>query len=231
MSLALDFLSFVFIPLLALFVVYFGKHLHKHETLYYIVVAIITTAAGIFAVYAQVEGIDLASSSPIFYAVLFQGHATFAFFVLVMFAGAFKNKSKPKKVLFSVRRELAILGFLFLIPHTVLLVWLALSNFNPTGTLAFLIMIPLFVTSFRSVKKKMHPKAWFKLHKLAYWAYALIFLHLASITIIFNLLGYESTLELILGFIRFLLYTAIFIVYTVMKVRKTPRKKVTPASA
>ncbi len=216
MQYILDILGIILLIPLSLFVIYGGKHLHKNENMYYIVVGILTTILGILAIVAQVVDYDIQSNSAVLYALFFQGHATLPFFILVMFGGAFKKRSKAQITLMKVRRELAILGFLFLIPHAFYLVWLALTNLNPTGTIAFLIMLPLFITSFTEIRKKMHPKQWKSLHKWAYLAYAMIYLHLISITVIFNLMN-NSGNDLIWGFIRAGIYTLIFGYYTFLK--------------
>ncbi len=224
---ALSFLGLVLIIPLTFVVWRFGTHVHKHESKYYVVVGLFAFIVGVYAIVLQAISLDFKAEHPVWYAVLYQGHLTFPFFILVMFAGALKPKSKPKITLMKVRRELAIIGFLFLIPHAIYLVWLALSNLNPTGTLSFLIMLPLFITSFTQIRKKMHPTAWRKLHKWAYPAYALIYLHLASITLVFNILWFQAgdidALGYALGYVRFALYTVIFGVYTILKLthRKT----------
>ena len=218
MDYILDILGIILLIPLILFVIYAGKHLHKNENTYYIIIGIFAFLTGVTAIIAQIVAYDLKQETPMIYALFFQGHSTLPFFILVMFAGAFKKRSKPKLTLMKVRRELAIIGFLFLIPHAILLVWLALTNLNPTGTLAFLIMLPLFITSFPKIRKKFAPKQWKKLHKWAYVSYALIYLHLASITIIFNLMNNTGS-DLVYGFIRFGIYTAIFGYYTFLKLK------------
>ena len=95
-----------------------------------------------------------------------------------MLGGAFKHKSKAKIALMRVRRELAILGFLFLLPHAVLRGSLALTGFNFTGLIAFWIIVPLVITSWPSVRKKMSPKRWKEVHKFAYIVYVMIYVHL-----------------------------------------------------
>ena len=213
----LGLLSFILIAPFAYIVYRYGRSIHKHEERFYVVTAIFAVLLTIAAIFAQVFDRNLAVESPVIYALFFQGHTAFALYVLVMFAGAFKHKSKPKTTLMMVRRELAIIGFILLVPHVVLLIWTALTNYNPTGTIAFLIMIPLFITSFKHIRKKMKPLQWKKLHRLAYAAYAVIYLHVASITVIFNLLFSETTADLIFGFVRFTLYTIIFGFYTYLK--------------
>ncbi len=215
---------FLLIPL-ALFTVKGGKHLHKNEYKYYWGVGILMSIATIVAILAQFDVLmtmEDIQGIPFVYQAIFQGHMTFAFFMLVMFAGAFKKKSKPKIMLMRVRRENAIIGFMFLVPHAAFLLITALSALNPTGTIAFLIMIPLFITSFPKIRKKMHPLQWRKLHKWAYAAYAMIFIHLASI----NTIAQEDSLR----FVRLGIYTVIFGVYTYLKFKNyilavPPQKK------
>jgi len=223
MDALLSFTTLIILVPLTLFVVLKGKHLHKNEYKYYWGVGILMCIATIVAILAQL-GIGLTRETiegiPFIYQTVFQGHMTFAFFILVMFAGAFKQKSKPKIMLMRVRRENAILGFMFLVPHAAFLVVIALGALNPTGTIAFLIMLPLFITSFPKIRKKMHPLQWRKLHKWAYPAYAMIYIHVASI----NTIAQEDSLR----FVRLAIYTIIFAVYTYLKFKNyilAPKKK------
>ena len=216
-SLIFSFSSIILIGVLTLIVIKYGPHIHKNEYRYYWITAIIALIATVFSVLAQFDVVNV--EIPLIYQIVFQGHLTFAFFVLVMFAGAFKQKSKQKITLMKVRREMAIIGFLILIPHAVLLIIRALSALNPTGTLAFLIMIPLFITSFPKIRKKMHPLKWRKLHKLAYAAYFMIFLHLVSITIIAQGLSNNPRPYDQFWWIRLIMYVLIFAYYSYLKLK------------
>ncbi len=208
----LSFAGFIAIIPLVLFIVYLGKHLHKNEYVYYGIASIIALAALVLGILEQAGALAFELASiPVVYQLVFQGHLTFALFVLVMFAGAFKNKSPQKITLMRVRREMAILGFIFLVPHAGFLIVTALTAWNPTGTIAFLIMLPLFVTSFPKIRKKLHPLQWRKLHKWAYAAYAFIYAHLLTI----NLIAQQDTGNL--RFVRFGIYTVIFLFYSYLK--------------
>lgn len=215
LSIIFSFSSVFLIGLLAVIVIKFGGHIHKNEYKYYWVASLIALVATVFSVLAQFNIVNV--EIPLIYQIVFQGHLTFAFFVLVMFAGAFKPKSKPKITLMKVRRELAILGFIILIPHAVLLIVKALSALNPTGTLALIIMTPLFITSFPKIRKKMHPLKWRKLHKWAYAAYFMIFLHLVSITIIAQGLSKAPRVYDQYWWIRLIMYVMIFMFYSYLK--------------
>ncbi len=59
------------------------------------------------------------------------------------------------------------------------------------GIVAFLIMIPLFITSFTTIRKKYTYSAWKKIQRWAYLAYALIYLHLLFSAEIRDLIVYS----------------------------------------
>ncbi len=221
MDYLLSFSSLYLIVLLWLIISKFGTHIHKNEYRYYLGMSILVLFGAIFAVLHQLEIVNV--TKPVLYEIAFQGHLTLAFFVIVMYGGAFKNKSKPKITIMKVRREMAILGFLTLIPHAVLLIITALNAGNPTGAIAFILLLPLFITSFPKLRKKMHPYEWRGFHKWAYIAYFSIFAHL----IIINIFAQEDALR----FVRMSIYILIFGIYTVLKFKnhilvenKTPKK-------
>lgn len=117
--------------------------------------------------------------------IVTQGLIGLAFFVVVMFAGAFPKQSKVSKRLRSVRKEYSIVGFILLIPHATTYIVQFLEGSYPTewiGLIAFTIMVPLLITSFGKVKKKMEMKKWKEIQKYAYLAYALTFIHLIMVS-------------------------------------------------
>ncbi|MDO4719695.1 MAG: ferric reductase-like transmembrane domain-containing protein [Peptostreptococcaceae bacterium] len=152
-----------------------------------------------------------------------------AFIAVVMYTGALNSRKPLTKKLLSVRAELSIIGCLFIIPHNVvygyyslnnlLKVWSApASNFKTTslcislsGILAVAIMIPLFVTSFRTVRKKMKAKSWKKLQSLSYLFYFLIYFQIMMIS-----LGFENRKN----YLSAALYSVVFISYAILRIRK-----------
>lgn len=117
--------------------------------------------------------------------IVTQGFIGLAFFVVVMFGGAFKRNSKASKRLRSVRKEYSIIGFILLIPHALLYVLQFIDGSYPVewfGILAMLVMIPLFIISFSMIKKKIPIKKWASIQKWAYLGYALIFIHLIVVS-------------------------------------------------
>jgi len=156
-----------------LFVFHAGKYLHKYQYIFELGALLLSII--VYLSQPQVFNFNLGFVG----SMISSGHLSLAFFLLVMFTGVFKKNSKAKKALSLVRAELAIIGFIFLLPHGLSRLELALSGFNLSGLFAFMIFIPLIVTSFMFVRKKMNPKHWKQLHKLAYVAYFFIYIHLA----------------------------------------------------
>ncbi len=114
-------------------------------------------------------------------SVFINGELGLSFFLIVMYAGAFPRASKISRKLRSVRKEYSILGFVGLLPHFILYLQdflLGYYDWEWFGLIAAIIMIPLFITSFSKIKKQMDIKQWFKLQKLSYIVYGLLFVHL-----------------------------------------------------
>lgn len=108
-----------------------------------------------------------------------------SFLLIVMFTGVLKRGSKIKKQLSTVRREYAILGFILITPHAYLYIYDSIISKLPldiSAIIALLLLVPLFVTSFKIVRSKLPTSTWIKLHRIAYIAYLLIFLHAISVS-------------------------------------------------
>ncbi|MGD9909905.1 MAG: FMN-binding protein [Candidatus Izemoplasmatales bacterium] len=122
---------------------------------------------------------------PLFEETLVTGYVGLAFYIVVMFAGAFPKSSKISKKLRSVRKEYSIYGFIVLFPHIVIYLMSFLNGsllWEIFGVIGVVIMIPLFITSFTYIKKKMNIKTWMTLQKYAYLVYLLIFIHLIRVS-------------------------------------------------
>lgn len=107
-------------------------------------------------------------------------------FIVVMWTGALNPKKSYTKKLLKVRAEWSVIGGMFIIPHIIsraVLYWPP-SELRPAelflyidGILCLVLLIPLWLTSFIPIRRKMPAKAWKRLQKLAYPFYALIGLH------------------------------------------------------
>ncbi|QMS85574.1 ferric reductase-like transmembrane domain-containing protein [Candidatus Xianfuyuplasma coldseepsis] len=149
----------------------FSKEIHKHNTTLYamaIVVVLFTTR--------EVPNI------------VNLGYVPIAFFIVVLFSGLLERNTVRKK-LFTVRAELAIIGSILMFPHAfgyveyylMELLYGSVTLSFLLGLLAYLMMIPLFITSFQKVRRKMSYKTWKTLHKTAYVFFLLVGLHVILI--------------------------------------------------
>lgn len=182
----------VFLILLTVLAYFAGKFIRKHNVKIYMVAAIVSVLAFIFK--------DKAFTTPIM-----QGFLGLSFFYIVMITGAIDKKYKIKAKFSGLRREYSIIGFIVITPHALNYM---LQGLNGTidlewfGIISFVLMIPLFVTSFLTIRKKMKAKTWNLIQSAAYIIYLLLFVHL--------ILNYTQKINLIL-------YLVIFIFYFVMK--------------
>ena len=135
--------------------------------------------------------------------VIARGALTGALFTLVMFAGAFPQGSFGAKTFMTVRAQLSIIGSIFALSHGLSLgksyflrIVSGIVGKENAGSFDFitiisllisatllLVMLPLFVTSFKVIRKKMNPKAWKNLQRFAYLFYALMYLHILAFEI------------------------------------------------
>ena len=135
-------------------------------------------------------------------------------FFVVMLTGALKDKSKLRIALMKVRMEYSILGFIAVTPHAIyqFLRFLDTEISIPIlGIIAFVIMIPLFITSFKIIRKKMSYKAWKNLQLLAYLVYIALFVHLILQARMPNLVIY---------IVEFAVYLVLKIYYEIKKCQK-----------
>jgi DMSO/TMAO reductase YedYZ heme-binding membrane subunit len=136
-----------------------------------------------------VIAILIASASLLYDNTIFSLIATgtlgLSFYIVVMYTGVLKSGSKIKKQISSVRKDYAILGFIFITPHAYLHILDVINKLIPLqyfALLSIILMVPLFITSFKLFRHQMLTSNWIKLHRIAYLIYALIFLHAVSVS-------------------------------------------------
>lgn len=181
------------------------KKIHKNENMIYIVSILIVILILLNSNFIWVN--------PKLYSFIDQGALSFALFFLVMFTGALKRKSKGYIMLMQIRREMALLGFIFLIPHSVSRLSLALSGYNSTGLIAMVLIIPLVITSYPLIRKKMTLLTWRKIHKAAYIVYLMIYLHLGFSIVLSNGLSVSIASNSVLYHIGFGVYLVFKMIY------------------
>ncbi len=120
--------------------------------------------------------------------IINMGYLGLSFFIVVMFV-TLLDKSEIKKRLMGVRAELAVIGSIFALTHGLKFIvfsidfsffWEAPLYFY-IGIASVVVMLPLFITSFMIIRKKIKGKTWKKLHQLSYVFYVLVGCHLILI--------------------------------------------------
>lgn len=152
-----------------------NKYIRKH----FIILCLVTTILSVTSYFVK----DLNN-------VINGGFTGLAFFIVVMFQSAFKKGSNLYKKTLSIRKEYSILGFIFLLPH--ILIFLIGENqvLEWNGIISFIIMVPLFITSFIVIRKKLSVVQWKKLHLISYIAYILMFAHIIIVSTDLNRIIY-----------------------------------------
>jgi DMSO/TMAO reductase YedYZ heme-binding membrane subunit/uncharacterized protein with FMN-binding domain len=195
------------------------KYLRKHAILFYILFA----AISISGMAVTLGNIRLSAFVTSYVRpVLWGGGLAGALFIIVMITGALPNGSRLIKVLMPIRGELSIIASILTLGHNISYFRLVISS-EPTvrtrlagacSLVMFLIMMPLFITSFKAVRKRMSAKNWKKLQRLAYVFYGLLFVHVMCLTVPYAVQGrsgYRLTVAV---------YGSVFISYLVCRVRK-----------
>ncbi len=228
-------LFLVSLLLALLFAVGCRKIIKKHPVLFYLAAVVISLAAAVFPL-NRVQGI-LGSFLSMFTRASF---AT-ALWAIVMWIGALPNGSKGIKALMPIRGELSITAAILTLGHNIgfgktYFVRMFTPGATMPGTqraagclsiLMLLIMIPLTVISFPKIRRKIDPKRWKQVQRLAYLFYGFIYLHVMLLTYPQAKAGRMSAR------LSVLVYTLVFISYAVMRVRKylTVRRKVPVSTA
>lgn len=143
------------------------------------------------------------------------GTLGFPLLIIIMYIGALNPKNEYVKRLMSIRKELSIISGFPVLTHTLIRVannfpkalqfftdnegYLAttkvsnelgagITNFSLVlGILLVVLFIPLWVTSFGPVRKRMGNVRWKKLQRWSYVMYALLFIHAMGLQIGYGL--------------------------------------------
>ncbi len=219
----MKFLIAIIFALLFSFVL--RKSIKKHAACYYVgflAIAIMTSLIDI---------INFPKSIDIVFSVLFQyGTLSAAFFTLVMYMNAFKNGSIVQKTFMPIRAELSIIACILAYGHvisTFKMYFLSLINQSKDLSVVLqliavigtvLIMTPLFVTSFKAIRKRMNAANWKKLQRLAYAFYSLVYLHVILLMVP---RAFEGNVKSIINVV---IYSLIFLTYGTLRLYKFYKK-------
>jgi len=110
-----------------------------------------------------------------------RGYLGYAFFMVVMMVGVLPNRWTLSRNLKRHRGVFSILGFIMISPHAFLHVFGFFYNINLFGIVAYVLMIPLTIISFRIIRKEIAVKDWFTIQKAAYGIYISLFIHLLMV--------------------------------------------------
>ncbi len=191
----------LFLIILTILALHAGKFIRKHNVKIYVLAVIISILAFIF-------------KEQFFTEPIMQGFLGLSFFYIVMITGAIDKKHKIKAKLMGVRREYSIIGFIVITPHALNYTLQGLDGTRALewfGIVSFVLMIPLFITSFLIIRKKMKAKTWNLIQSAAYVIYLLLFIHL--------ILNYTKTINLVLYLIIFIFYFVMKIIYEIRKIK------------
>ncbi len=174
------------IPFIMLFFGLSGRFIKKYSTIYYISISILSLLC-IF-LYSQKTPFIV---SIIVNTFVVSGNLAGALFIVVMYATILQNPLK--QIAIRMRAEMAITASIFTLAHNITYGQRYFVNFftkfNKLGIttilatiismIMILLLIPLTVTSFQSVRSKMNPKSWKKLQSLSYVFYGLLYAHIS----------------------------------------------------
>ncbi len=218
---------------LALLLAWFGgRIIKKHARVFYIGAAAIS-AATIAVVWSGLDANFPTWVQTYFWPMLSRGAFATAMFIIVMATGALPNGSVPIKRLMPIRAELSIMASFLILGHNIAYgKTYFVKLFTQTGQMPvnqllaaicslvlIVIMLPLMVTSFPSVRKKMKLKAWKKLQRTAYVFYALIYVHVMLLNVSLYQRGISAYL------VNIIVYSVVFFAYAGIRLRKALMKK------
>lgn len=178
-------LSVVIIALLTLFA---GKALKKAGKALYCAAALLglLSFCWAFGGWRDLVPESLLEPAMLLESLFLKGILGTACFIVVMWTGALKPGTKARQKFQALRAEWSVIGGFLIIPHIVVR---AIHYWPPTalgpaplflyldGIFCLLLLLPLWITSFLPVRRRMKGRSWQRLQKLAYPFYALIGLH------------------------------------------------------
>lgn len=204
------------------------KPIKKHATLFYIATIIIS----VLSVLAPKKGLPFVIDYLV-KNILARGTLAGALFILVMVASVCPA-AKLRGLLLRTRGEMAIIAALLTLIHNIsygknyfVALFTKISDLDAPRIFAavlslvmIVLLIPLTVTSFMFIRKKMNPKKWKSLQRLSYLFYGLLFIHISMIFSISIAKGHLSTL------FDLSVYAIIYIAYLICRAKKYEKQRV-----
>lgn len=216
-------LFIISLVLALLVVVLFSEQIKKHAAGCYVLSILV--AVGIFA-YSQLGLKEYVPEIVNRYGANLFSKSAFstALFTVVMYTAVLDKRKAFTKNLYRIRGELSIIACILTLVHNVIF---GMTNFKIlfTDPLSFetpkliaavisvvliMLMLPLMITSFKCVRKKMNYKTWKNIQRLAYVFYGLIYVHIMCL---FIPKAPKKVLDIAV-------YSLVFILYFVLRIRK-----------
>lgn len=187
--------TFILVTLLSLI---FTKSIKKIAYVYYLVLGTIAFITSIYEILRITTNMKLDGFLLTIEKTSIRGLIFISFFILVMYAGALNSKWAITKKLLSIRAELAILGSITMLPHGIIyfarfLIFklpkiisdgtfpILYFSYITIGIIGFIIMIPLFITSIKKIRKNIKGIQWKRLQRWTYLFYLLAYVHILLI--------------------------------------------------
>ena len=159
-----------------------------------------------------------------FMKIFSRGIFATASFMIVMFLGTITKHNDFSKKLMAIRGEMSIMASLLVFSHNIIfgLRYFPILFTNPSSmpqrqliasiiTIFLLLMlIPLFVTSFKTIRRKMKAKRWKNLQKMAYPFFIGIYVH---VMVLYSSNWKENMVGVVI-------YTLIYLAYIILRLRK-----------
>lgn len=223
--------------LASLLIFLLGSAIRKHQGLAYLLTTVLACGAcavSWLGLTKPLEGVPLALCN-----VFLQGGLAGALFIYIMYAGALPATSQIRKRVMPIRGPLSIMASILTLGHNAgyaryyVMLFSSFSDMQPLTLAAALcslvmdlIMLPLFVTSFLRIRRRMQPKKWKRLQRLAYIFYALMYIHVLLLN------THNARNGVWTALLNVILYSCLFIGYAVMRISKEllRKKKEGPAA-
>ena len=161
-------LSILAISGIIIVVGYKYRNLFKKAYILYILALVIVALSVYFFTYDWVKYIE-------------KGLIGYAFLLVVMITGTLPSKWALTINLKINRGVFSILAFILISPHAIYHVLGFSSGVNLFGIVAYVLMIPLTIISFKVVRKEIEVKDWIMIQKAAYIIYLALFVHLLMV--------------------------------------------------
>ena len=206
-----------------LFSLIFCKPLRKHPVPFYILALALCCIFGLLQPERFPDWVN-AYLGPMFR----KGTLGTGIFAVVMFLGAMGKDSKLRKYLMPVRGRLSILASIIIFSHVVFYLPVYLPKLYRPGSMdtektiatvlsivMLAIMLPLFITSFRIIRRKIKGVEWKKLQRWAYLFYALIYVHVFMLLLPHVRTGNKENM------ISLIVYSILFALYAIMRIGRS----------